>query len=764
MLSHAECPGTAGKYSILSILICFHVFLSIFSLDLYLPLAHRSLDRIYNRALDRGFNPEKPACLDRHVEDTPRAGRPTKQTEQAKADVEAKVTRDRYGREKSADVIAVEVGLSPRTVLRVLQKAGYRKTKPTRKPGLTEAMKKARLAFCRAHVDKGDDFWHNIIWTDETSIILGHRRGGYRVWRKSNERVLKSVIRPRWKGFSEFMFWGSFTYKERGPCHIYPVESAPMKKQALKDIEKLNETLEPVKKAAWEQAQEEKRKKMKRPPSVPAKWKWDKDHGKLSRSERGGIDWYRYWKEIQTDKLIPLAERVNGILIEDGAGCHKHWYVQYVYSLAAINRLVWCGNSPDLNAIEPLWGRMKRETTEKGAPQTRADGVRKWKNCWNEVPQEVLRGYVDRIREHMKRVIECEGGNEYEEGLKTRETKRKERIEKREQEKVEKERRLQEMLDQQSQVRLVKKDKQARAKEFLAQERLKDKEKERKERESVRNMRLKELERLREQRAQQKMGKKQLQQQKLEQRREQRREQQRQREQREQELQQRLEQQQQKQPIHHTHERLQRGVDRQREQMELDHRRQREQIEVEQQQQRAQQLEQVKQRQQAGLRNVQRVQLRRQELRDQDREDKQHPEQRQRELQQQLERERGEQREMQQQEQELLQQLELQHEEEIQQQIEREIAEMERHDRVEILKERKRGKAKQLPKQPEQPQERQTRVLRRRERQGNVDVEGGRPEVDTERKKRGGKAKQLPKQPEQPEPPQVGHSRVLRKR
>ena len=50
------------------------------------------------------------------------------------------------------------------------------------------------------------------------------------------------------------------------------------------------------------------------------------------------------------------------------------------------------------------------------------------------------------------------------------------------------------------------------------------------------------------------------------------------------------------------------------------------------------------------------------------------------------------------------------------------------------------------------------------ERQGNVDVEGGRPEVDTERKKRGGKAKQLPKQPEQPEPPQVGHSRVLRKR
>ena len=148
---------------------------------LHLALAHYSLDRIYTRALARGFNPERPTCLDHHVEDAPRSGRPTKQTESVKVDVEAKVTRDRYGREKSAEAIAAEVGLCPSTVRIILKKAGYKKTKPTRKPGLTEEMKKARLEFCRAHVDKGDDFWHDIIWTDETSVILGHRRGGYRV-------------------------------------------------------------------------------------------------------------------------------------------------------------------------------------------------------------------------------------------------------------------------------------------------------------------------------------------------------------------------------------------------------------------------------------------------------------------------------------------------------------------------------------------------------------------------------------------------------
>ena len=100
-----------------------------------------------------------------------------------------------------------------------------------------------------------------------------------------------------------------------------------MKKQVINEIEELNKTLEPLRKAEWEEAQEEKKAEMRRRPSIIAKWKWDKNHGKLSRSERGGVDWYRYWKEIQTRKLIPFAKKVDGIIIEDGAGCYKYWYV-----------------------------------------------------------------------------------------------------------------------------------------------------------------------------------------------------------------------------------------------------------------------------------------------------------------------------------------------------------------------------------------------------------------------------------------------------
>ena len=45
-----------------------------------------------------------------------------------------------------------------------------------------------------------------MIWSDETSVILLHRRGGYRIWRSKDEAFVRSCIRERWKGASEFMF------------------------------------------------------------------------------------------------------------------------------------------------------------------------------------------------------------------------------------------------------------------------------------------------------------------------------------------------------------------------------------------------------------------------------------------------------------------------------------------------------------------------------------------------------------------------------
>ena len=99
----------------------------------------RTIHSIYNRAIKRGFdlNAEYPTILNTHVEDAPKSGRPSIQ-EKKKDEVLNKVRTDRYGREKTCAYIASEVGgIGAMTVWKILHKAGFKKTKPTRKPGLT---------------------------------------------------------------------------------------------------------------------------------------------------------------------------------------------------------------------------------------------------------------------------------------------------------------------------------------------------------------------------------------------------------------------------------------------------------------------------------------------------------------------------------------------------------------------------------------------------------------------------------------------------
>ena len=89
---------------------------------------------------------------------------------------------------------------------------------------------------------------------------------------------------------------------------------------------------------------------------------------------------------------------------------------QRVFDAAQVQRLLWCPNSPDLNAIEPAWPQIKRRTTRKGAPKTRQEAFTAWQAAQQELLQEKIQQWIERIPWYIKQIIELEGGNEYKEG------------------------------------------------------------------------------------------------------------------------------------------------------------------------------------------------------------------------------------------------------------------------------------------------------------------------------------------------------------
>ena len=66
------------------------------------------------------------------------------------------------------------------------------------------------------------------------------------------------------------------------------------------------------------------------------------------------------------------------IVQEDGAEPHASQHQHRVFMDAKILRLLWSGNSPDLNMIEPCWFHMKKETMKKGPPENHLITKKVW--------------------------------------------------------------------------------------------------------------------------------------------------------------------------------------------------------------------------------------------------------------------------------------------------------------------------------------------------------------------------------------------------
>jgi hypothetical protein len=81
-------------------------------------------------------------------------------------------------------------------------------------------------------------------------------------------------------------------------------------------------------------------------------------------------------------------------------------------------KMLWPGNSPDLNIIEKAWFWMKKETTRRGPTSNRKKLRARWEKYWADLPQSKIQEWITVIPDHVQEIIRLEGGNEYKEGRK----------------------------------------------------------------------------------------------------------------------------------------------------------------------------------------------------------------------------------------------------------------------------------------------------------------------------------------------------------
>src|SRR5690606_29254541 len=114
--------------------------------------------------------------------------------------------------------MASENPVSITTVSNYLSITGIHRRKAAKKPFLHPINIDERLEWCLEHANWTTEDFKKVIWSDESTVVLGQLVEDVYVWRREGERYKKECIVGTMKsGRISVMIWGCFIGNQLGP-------------------------------------------------------------------------------------------------------------------------------------------------------------------------------------------------------------------------------------------------------------------------------------------------------------------------------------------------------------------------------------------------------------------------------------------------------------------------------------------------------------------------------------------------------------------